>query len=82
MFQVGWVMINWYDLPFLTTISIGYRSLYSVKNVTLHSKQLIVNEGIDLDKLESFTTGIQTFYETENVTFSSIMIDVLSIWSS
>ena len=68
-------MIDWFDLPNLTTFTTGNRSFFETTSLklegTMNDDWLI--DWFDLPKLTTFTTGLYSFYYTTRLSLNSMM---------
>ena len=77
-------MIDWLDLPELTTFTTGYDSFYRTRSLSLNSmmNNWLLIDWFDLPNLATFTTGDESFKGTRSLSLESMMIYDWLIWSS
>ena len=64
-------MINWFDLPQLTTINIDHGSFSETTSLTLSSIMIMIDNWFDLTKLNAINIDDNSFSETRSVTMES-----------
>ena len=61
----------WFDLPKLTTFTIGSYSFYKTNSLTLSSIMIMIDNWFDLTKLNAINIDDNSFSETRSVTMES-----------
>ena len=71
VYQVWWLVIDWFDLPKLSEFTAGERSFYKTTSLSLSSILIAWFAWFDLPKLNTMSVDYDSFADTRSITLSS-----------